>query len=72
MPAGFRYLPESDRADFAKRMLDQQLQNDNLQLRKREQQLMEGNVELKRRRCDTVLRLAELQDNARRPRREIG
>ena len=55
MPAGFRFLLESDRADFAKRHLDQQLQNDKLQLKKREQQLMETSVELKRRRCDNLL-----------------
>lgn len=59
MPAVFRYLPGNDRADFAKRMLSQQLENEKqnaeLQLRKREQELMECNAELKRRRCDDLL-----------------
>lgn len=52
MPAGFRYLPESDRGDYAKRMLDQQLENEKQNM---ELQLVERNLELKRKRCDNLL-----------------
>lgn len=48
MPAGFRYLSDSDRAEYMKRLLNQQLQAND-------QKLLESRVELKRKRCDDLV-----------------
>lgn len=69
MPAGFKYLAEKDRGEFAKKMFkhqlkvgehqlkvgEQQLKVGEQQLRVGEQQLHESRVALKRKRCNDLI-----------------
>lgn len=55
MMAGFRYLSEADRAQFAKQMFEQRLKVGEQQLKVGEQQLQESKVALKRKRVDDLV-----------------